>query len=275
MEPESEIVNERDGTVLVLIPAGPFLMGTREEDVSRLAREHQWTEDWFEMEIPQREIDLDSYSISKFAITNDQFSKFLNETGKGEVESESYFFVNDYSLIEMKDGKYNPRSGLGNLPVNNVSWKGAERYCKWAGLRLPTEAEWEKAARGSDGKEYPWGNEPPTEELARFSQWVNWDKLKFRVMLPVDALPNGRSPYGLYHAAGNAWEWCSDWYDDEYYKTGPIKNPKGPESGLGRILRGGSWFTHPVKLRTACRYFMSPDLPNDGYCFRPALSAFK
>jgi len=151
---------------------------------------------------------------------------------------------------------------VGNHPAVGLTWKDAQAYCTWAGKRLPTEAEWEKAARGTDGRRFPWGHMQPFVDIANYNRgvWVSYEITLVPVVGGVKGMSirhglktGGRSTYGLYHMAGNAAEWVSDRYDRRYYRNSPEKNPTGPESGDTRVIRGGSWEDAPKRIRATNR----------------------
>ena len=193
-------------------------------------------------EKPRRRVYLDAFYIDKYPVTNSRFRKF----GKPKK---------DYGA------KFNgPRQ-----PVVGVDWFQARDYCKSAGRRLPTEAEWEKAARGVDGRKYPWGNEWEKSRVIR-------EKNSGRRTHPVDRTANThRSPYGVVDMVGNVWEWLSDWYGEDYFRNAPNRNPKGPPSGKSRMLRGAGWyFNKAAEFRIAFRGRHNPDSWNENRSFRCA-----
>lgn len=232
------ITNSKDGSKLISIPAGEFTMGSPEGEGEK--DEH-----------PQHKVYLDAYYIGKYEVTNEQFAKFVNET--------------DYQAKGLWENYYKP--GTADHPVVWVSWNDAVAYCKWAGLRLPTEAEWEKAARGIDGRRYPWGNE---WDESRCNNSVGSPSSGTKL---VGSYSSGVSPYGCLDMAGNVCEWCSDWYRESFYGYSPRSNPQGPGSGNLRILRGGSWGSnHPDHLRAASRSWFDPTTGYYNYGFRAARS---
>ena len=189
---------------MVLIPEGVFTMGYK------INNKNEWGDT---DEEPVHKVFLKSYYIDRLEVSASQFSNFLNLNLK---KAPLYFQTGSGVTIEKVDRLYSPRAGLNNYPANRVSWYGADAYCRWLNKRLPTEAEWEKSARGIDGRIFPWGDEFPTNDRVTFRRKFN--EIGFKVLEVVDSMPNGRSPYGVHHMAGNAWEWVSDWYEDIYYE---------------------------------------------------------
>ena len=215
----------QEGAQLVLIPAGEFDMGSGE---------HEGEPD----ERPKHRVYLDAYYIDRYQVTVSRYIKFIEATKREPPK-----FWND---IRLPEG--------GDLPVVGVDWLDVEAYCLWAGRRLPTEAEWEKAARGTDGRKYPWGNEEPTSRHANFGKQEQ-DEVP---LSPVGRYEAGRSPYGVYDMAGNVWEWTADWYDENYYRQSAPRNPQGPAQGLSKATRGGAWDRHQFTLRAANRNALMP-----------------
>src|SRR5213078_2648717 len=150
---------------------------------------------------------------------------------------------------------------LADRPAVNVTWYEAAAWCAWAGGRLPTEAEWERAARGVEGRKYPWGNEEPDVERA------NYAETKITQATPVGLFPRGMTPEGIHDLAGNVWEWVADWYE-KYYEHAPDENPQGPKSGEARILRGGSWVDDSRGLRASDRFRGEPEVRVKDFGFR-------
>jgi formylglycine-generating enzyme required for sulfatase activity/serine/threonine protein kinase len=235
-----------DGMTMVYIPAGKFLRGLTGEDVTNLSLlcpecdPHLYSD-----QSPQREINLDGFWIDKTEVTNAQFAKFVSETGyltTAEQKGQSYVMdpdKDDFVYVDGADwrhptGPSSNISGFEDYPVRQISWDDAVAYCTWAWRRLPTETEWEKAARGTDGRWFPWGNDPPDKNYLNFN--FNQDG-----PAPVGSYLSGASPYGVMDMSGNLWEWTADFYSESYYRDAPDDNPQGPEKGEGYILRGGSW----------------------------------
>ena len=233
-EDENVIINDADGAEMVLIPAGEFLMGSPEGGGD-------------DDEHPQHTVFVDAFYMDKYEVTNAQYKQFMDATGH---RAPGYW----------GDEKYNQP----DRPVVGVSWHDAKAYCQWAGKRLPTEAEWEKAARGGlVGKKYP-GGDTLFHNDANYSGTGGKDT--WSETAPVGSFaPNG---YGLYDMAGNVWEWCADWFGSGYYANSPAQNPVGPDSGSFRVLRGGSWLSVAYGLRAANRGDFDPSNSYYGSGFR-------
>ncbi|MGH7164527.1 MAG: formylglycine-generating enzyme family protein [Nitrospiraceae bacterium] len=189
---------------------------------------------------PPHQVYLNAFYMDRYEVTTARYATFLGATGQ-----------NQPGLVPMLWEQVNlPYDG--DRPVMGVTWMAAEAYCRWVGKRLPTEAEWEKAARGTDGRTYPWANEEPAFKLANYnkptSPRVYSDSLK-----PVDGYEAGKSPYGSYNMAGNASEWVADWYDEKYYATSPKSNSQGPTRGQQKVFRGGSFEDPTIALKSASR----------------------
>lgn len=240
---------------MILIPAGPFLMGS-DKKVDRNA---------YLAELPQRKIYLDAYEIDKFEVTTVQFLKFV--------------LAKDLPpLIDWQYDGGNFQETMVNHPVMHVSWDDANAYCRWAGKRLPTEAEWEKAARGDDGRIYPWGNQMAGLSRSNFGRTGLSGPVRDRPerlllyppIISVDKYDNAVSPYGLFQMSGNVAEWVADWYDPKYYASAPDLNPKGPENGTQRSFRGGGWIDSTPSVRAAQRNGTDPSTKMNWMGFRCA-----
>jgi len=207
---------------MIHIPPGKFLMGANAGN---------------ENEKPLHQVDLDGYWIGKFEVTFAQYDRYCRETGKEKPGDRGW--------------------GRENRPVINVSWDDAAAYCQWLSqeigitFQMPTEAQWEKAARGSRGFKYPWGNDFDKNKCNSIESGLE-------KTMPVGSYPSGKSPYGCMDMAGNVYEWCADWYNKAYYKKSPAKNPQGPAGGSDRVLRGGGWFSGTLGCRAAYRYVYCP-----------------
>lgn len=230
LAPAAEIT-ARDGAPSVLVPAGPFVMGDDEHS-------------------PLREVHLDAFYIDKFEITLARYAAFLKATGN----------------VQPPDG-WPGDAAEKELPVVGVSWDDADAYCRWAGKRLPTESEWEKAARGSDQRRYPWGNEAPT--AAHAAAMKSADDAYAGGLAPAGSHPAGASASGVHDLAGNASEWVADWFA-EGFARGSVRNPKGPPGGSDRVIRGGGWQDAGERLASARRWHAAPNTRASDIGFRCA-----
>jgi formylglycine-generating enzyme required for sulfatase activity len=230
-----------DESPMVEIPAGEFWMGV-DGPIG------------LDDERPRHTVWLDAYAIDRYEVTTRQYAKLLDATGRSVPEQ--------WDTVNVL--------AHGTRPVVGVTWDDARLYCKWAGKRLPTEAEWEKAARGTDERRYPWGNTDPTPERANFALGLRFSYNQ--ALFPVGQFEKGKSPYGVYDMAGNVYEWVEDWYFGDYYGQSPERNPAGPASGEFRVMRGGSWSDLGKYLLTYSRFKLPPDSRNAYTGFRCAKS---
>jgi formylglycine-generating enzyme required for sulfatase activity len=226
------IINQKDTSLLVWIPPGEFEMG-----------------DGKETSCPKHRVHLDGYYMGVYCVTNRQYKVFVDKTGHRPPDN-SKWVAPEYA----------------DHPVVCVNWEDATAYCAWAGLQLPTEAQWEKSARGPSGFIYPWGNE--------------WDQARCRndknkgdqTTCRVYDYPEGVSGCGTYNQSGSVWEWCQDWYESDYYKKSPRENPAGPSTGSDRVIRGGSWnIDFAGRYRAARRINDDPPYRSDNGGFRACL----
>jgi formylglycine-generating enzyme required for sulfatase activity len=268
---EATAVWEEDNSVMVQVPAGDFFMGSSDSDASAVGDEK-----------PMHSVYLDEFWIDKFEVTNEQFARFLNEEGNREEDGVTWVNVEgEDSNLVYEGGQYRPRSGYEDHPVTYVSWYGAQSYCQWAGKRLPTEAEWEKAARATDGRTYPWGNDfdchkgnfDDEQEIDDYVVSGGPDCDGYVQTAPVGSFLAGASPYGCMDMAGNAWEWVADQYQGDYYQAAPGRNPRGPNQGASRVVRGGSWTLPQGLARCAGRFEFIPWVRRDDLGFRCASSS--
>jgi formylglycine-generating enzyme required for sulfatase activity len=251
-------------TCPITIPAGEFQMGCDDTNPN---------ENCYSEEQPLHNVYLDAYAIDKYEVTNAQYAEFLNAEGNQEEGGNTWLDADDSDVrIHESGGVWQADAGYEDHPVVEVTWYGARAYCEWQGKRLPTEAEWEKAARGaSDTRMYPWGNEDP--DCSRLNYYDSTEGRCVGDTAPVGSYPSGASPYGALDMAGNVWEWVNDWYDSDYYDVSPHNNPPGPDSGYVRVLRGGSWPYDWYTVRVAYRSYDNPSYSRDTIGFRCAGAA--
>jgi formylglycine-generating enzyme required for sulfatase activity len=232
--PLSEITDPM-GVVMVLVEEGNFSMGSNNGDAD---------------EKPIQSVYLDAYYIDKFEVTNALYQACVNAGAcKPPVNAGSFTRSSYYGNAQYND-----------YPVVYVDWNMANAYCQWREARLPTEAQWEKAARGTDERTYPWGRGIDCQK-ANYQGCINGTS-------KTGAYESGKSLYGVYDMAGNVWEWVADWYSAEYYRSSPPFNPLGPDAGRARVLRGGSWNRDPYNLRASNRLNYAPSYNNFDAGFR-------
>jgi sulfatase modifying factor 1 len=224
----------KDGAPAVLIPASSFVMGDDENS-------------------PRRDIYVDAFYMDKYEVTVSRYAKFLKATGNvGAPEK--------WETVDLQNG--------AELPVVGVDWHDADSYCRWAGKRLPTESEWEKTARSSDERKYPWGNDVPTPEHAIFGKPYKTPVYKDGVA-GVGTRSKGASPFGIHDLSGNVSEWVADWYA-EGFSGADVRNPKGAEKGTTKSIRGGGWYDPPERLIITKRWYANPDQRLEDLGFRCA-----
>lgn len=249
----AEMSRGLDGASMVLIPAGPFTMGAH---------------DGFPNERPEHIVTLDAYYIDEYEVTLSLYRKFLEQGKHGSPPT----------------WDAEAATSVGDRPAIGMRWESASAYCRWAGKRLPTEAEWEKAARGTDKRRYPWGDMQPFVDIANYNRgmWVSEAITLVAVTGGLEGMSvrhglkeGGKSPFGASHMAGNAAEWVADWYERDYYQKSPVRNPTGPMTGDKRVLRGGSWADVPSALRVTARFSAEPGFEDRTIGFRCAMNVRK
>ena len=242
-------VKGKDGAPMVLIPEGPFPMGVPHGD-----------RDGGRDEYPRHDVFVNNFYIDKFELTNGRYLEFVKATKHRIPQNPKNATRNLWEGDTITES-------LADRPVVNVDWADAQAYCQWAGKRLPTEAEWEKAAKGTADRRFPWGNVEPTNKHLNFNQqWIGE-----KTLMPVGSYELGKSPFGVYDMAGNVWEWVNDWYDAKYYEKSPAKNPTGPETGTKRVLRGSGWQNETPTVRIFTRVDSDPTIRNESTGFRCAV----
>ena len=236
---------------LCFIPAGTFTMGS-DDDLPN--------------EVPVHEIYLDAYYIGKTEVTNAEYYPFWVESGGTDSEHTPISYGGEFGtwphIAETRP----------NYPVIGVAYDSAVAYAKWRGMRLPTEAEWEKAARGVKARRWPWGN-TFMQRIKNTTIHANVWKQSGTQLQPVSMYPTGVSPYGAYDMAGNVWEWVADWYSETFYRRSPDRNPKGPAVGSRRVVKGGSWLNPEVLARCSTRIGQHPAIGTSFIGFRLAKDA--
>ena len=308
VEAPTKIVHPHDGSIMVVVPAMEFLMGTKEShpelpetplgnkplkphEILLVRADPSWRH---ADEQPARSVKLRAFAIDRYEVTNARYRRFLDDMlenddhsrchphePKGKDHTPRYWTNYNPLLDDAGYAKTTPFDGdtftKDNHPVVGVDWFDAYAYAAWAGKRLPTEAEWEAAARGVDGRRWPWGDSwqwgraNTGGETKGMDVWtVGFEKDGFIYSSPIGNYVDGRSPLGCDDMAGNVAEWCADWYDVDYYCNAPRANPRGPDSGRLRSVRGGSSRSVPSSVRCAKRFSREPRFRNFDLGFRCA-----
>jgi formylglycine-generating enzyme len=254
---------------MALIPKGNFYMGSSFQETTQYYNSCKKLDKacklwWFRDERPRHTVYLKEYWIDRYETTNADYMGFVLATGARSALDNSCE-TKGCKDGNLWDGISFPKA-ISKQPVIQVSWHDAEAYCRWRGKRLPTEAEWEKAARGPSGKLYPWGNELVSSDHAVYKK--KWQGV--RTLSPVGTHPKGDSTYGIHDMTGNVWEWVSDWYQLDYYRNSPLRNPQGSLDGKYKIVRGGSWINNPDTLHSAFRRWSFPEVRFNDTGFRCA-----
>lgn len=234
---------------MVNVPAGEFQMGCNEEVDNKCYNDEK----------PYHKVILSAYKIDKYEVTSCKYQECVDAGDCNNYnESEPHFSAYSEEFQKCNLG----RKDRLDHPMNCVSWFGAKAYCEWVGKRLPTEAEWEKAARGTDGLKYPWGNTSDSTcsyaVMGRYDEKRGPEGCGADSTWAVGSIEAGKSPYGAYDMAGNVIEWVNDWFLENYYYSSPLNDPAGPDSGDSRGLRGGSWQEWSDNLRTSTRGWDDP-----------------
>ncbi len=242
----TEIVTQANPSPMMTVPAGTFLLGSNRVDNDPYGGRTQFDD----TELPQHRVWLDTYEMDRDEVSLGEYLAFLQRQQihpSDELQKLLWHVITVHFISDRI---------LSRWPALYVTWTEANDLCAAKHARLPTEAEWEKAARGSEGIPYPWGDAIPNSTLAMFGQHHVHE---IPILAAVDSYEDGKSPYGLHHMAGNIAEWIQDWFGFDYYAYMPERNPSGPPTGRYKSVRGGSWKSRPVMLRTATRGGASPD----------------
>ena len=253
IQSRESVTRDQRGVEMVFVPGTSFTMGSSEAGAD--AR-------------PAHEVMVSPFYIDLTEVTYAQFRAFLAENPQWRKETVEPSLADVYYLRDWTDLSYPP--DLSNHPVVWVSWAAANAYAEWRGARLPTEAEWELAARGSDGRVWPWGSHAPDSGSTYYCNYRAGGRTGDGHVrtAPVGSFPRGVSPFGVFDMAGNVWEWTADWHDPEYYVESTSRDPTGPATGTYRVVRGGSWSVPAPWTRSTVRLRAPPSRCSDQVGFR-------